>query len=70
MQLGDTDLGGLPGGLRLNRIKCLARALNTANSETNGHSVEQNLPREGSQVLSSGKPNSGEPTGDKDKTTL
>ncbi|PON90247.1 zinc finger CCCH domain protein [Trema orientale] len=35
LQLGDNDLGRLPGGLRLNRIKRLARTLNTVNNKTN-----------------------------------
>ncbi|PON35153.1 zinc finger CCCH domain protein [Parasponia andersonii] len=35
LQLGDNDLGRLPDGLRLNRIKRLARTLNTVNNETN-----------------------------------
>ncbi|XP_062088141.1 uncharacterized protein LOC133794773 isoform X1 [Humulus lupulus] len=32
--VGDNDSGRLTGGLRLNRIKRLARALNTANTDT------------------------------------
>lgn len=40
MQLGDCDLGRSTGGLRLNRVKRLARALNTSSNETNGQSPQ------------------------------
>lgn len=44
LQFGEKESSGLPRGLRLNRIKRLARGLSVVNHEINGqsHQVEQN----------------------------
>ncbi|KAF3451846.1 hypothetical protein FNV43_RR07942 [Rhamnella rubrinervis] len=81
LQVGDRDLGRSTGGLRLNRVKRLARALNTGTNETYGQSQqcdketmnntsEKNLSRGDTQVISSDKSKFGQPISSRGKDEL
>ncbi|XP_015901826.3 uncharacterized protein LOC107434846 [Ziziphus jujuba] len=73
LQVGDCDLVRSTGGLRLNRVKRLARSQNTGTVQTNGQShqrdketmsdtLEQSLLQGDTQVINSDKSKLGRPT--------